>query len=297
MDNNYSNDNYRSNSDYDSYNSGSYGNYNSADNYSSYEEKEAPSFFMQFPYSFNPQKYGELVRVKNGPMIGFVILFLALCTIVTYIGFSISFSKTEEIEKVLNMFPDFCLTNGEFSIEETFEYADSDKEIYVLVSDEVDEFKLDEAQEKQEEGYDSVILIGQSNLVFENDGEYNQLKFSDLPEVTFNKEWIMDTFLPGLFVVVSIGFIFYFIGRTLWYFFCALMYMLIAMICAKIFHKEFTSGVLYKTAIYAKVIMTVVACLLSVLPIAVAIPAFIRTMITLAMMLVSFTNLPQRSDV
>lgn len=261
-------------------------------------EVKAPSFFMQFPYAFNPQKYGELMRTKTGSMIGFVTLFLAICTIITYISFAISFSNTDEIKEVLDQFPDFYLTDGEFYIEEDFEYDDPNKAAYIYLTDDIDEFTLNDAQMLyDEEGYTSVILVAHSNLVYENNGEYNQLRFSDISQFDFDKEWILQTFLPGLFAVISIGFVFYFVGRTFWYFFCALVYMLIGMICAKIFHKEFTGGVLYKTAVYAKVLMTAVVCLLSIFNFSFAIPAFVRTMITLAMMLVAFNSLPQKNDV
>ena len=76
-----------------------------------------------------------------------------------------------------------------------------------------------------------------------------------------------------------------------------MIYMLIAMICAKIFHRDIAAGVLFKASVYAKVLMTVVACLLSVLAVAITIPAFIRTMITLAMIIAAFGHLPQRTNV
>lgn len=291
------------NNSYENSYQGSYGNgYESTYNannqmYQSYEEPERPKFFMQFPYSFNPTKYGVLSNVKTGAMIGFVALLLAICTLISYISFAISFNNTEEFNEIMDAFPYFSVAGGEFYIEEDFEFDDPQKEVYVFLSDEYDSFSVGEAEALYDEGYDSVMLVSRTNLVMESDGEYNQLSFKDFGTFSFDKDWIMDTLVPGLFVFVSICFIIYYIARTFWYFFCALIYMLIAMICAKIFHREFSAGVFYKTCVYAKVLMTVVACLISVLPVAISIPGFIRTMITLAMIIVAFGYLPENSNV
>lgn len=265
--------------------------------YQTYEEPEKPHFFMQFPYAFNPTKYGVLSNINTGAMIGFVALLLAICTLVTYIGFAISFNDTEAFNEVMDVFPYFKVDDGEFYIEEDFEYDDPNKEVYVYFSDDYDSFSLGDAEELHTEGYDSVMLISRTNLVLESDGEYNQLSFKDFGTISFDKDWIIDSLIPGLFVFVSVCFIFYYIARSFWYFFCAMIYMLIAMICAKIFHRDIAAGVLFKASVYAKVLMTVVACLLSVLPVAITIPAFIRTMITLAMIIAAFGYLPQRTNV
>ena len=296
--NTYNNSNY--NPDPTQYGEGYESNYNYNNNnnmYQPYEEPKKPSFFMQFPYSFNPTKYGVLANVKVGAMIGFVVLLLAVCTLISYISFAISFNNMDEFNEVIDAFPYFSVGDGEFYIEEEFEFDDPNKEAYVFMSDEYDSFSLDDAETLHSEGYDTVMLISRTNLVMESDGEYNQLSFKDFGSFSFDKNWIIDTMLPGLFIFVSICFIFYYIARTLWYFFCAMIYMLIAMLCAKIFHRDIETGTLFKASVYAKVLMTVVACLISVLPVAISIPAFIRTMITLAMIIASFGYLPQRSNV
>lgn len=265
--------------------------------YQNYEEPKKTSFFLQFPYSFNPTKYGMLMNVNVGAMIGFVVLLLAICTLVSYISFAISFNDKEAFNAVMDVVPYFSLDNGEFYIEEDFEYDDPNKDAYLYFSDDYDSFSVGDAEDVHNNGYDSVVLISRTNLVMESDGEYNQLYFRDISNLSFDKNWIMESMLPVLFFVISIGFFVYFIGRIFWYFFCALIYMLIAMLCALIFHRKFSAGVFYKTCVYAKVLMTVVACLLSVLPIAITIPGYIRTMITLAMIIVSFGNLPEKSNV
>lgn len=300
------NQDYQQNTNNNSYNNpnpiqygeGYESNYNYNNNmYQPYEEPKKPNFFMQFPYSFNPTKYGILANVKIGAMIGFVVLLLAVCTLISYISFAISYNNMDEFNEVIDDFPYFSVEDGEFFIEEEFEFDDPNKEAYVYMSDEYDSFSVADAETLHSEGYDTVMLISRTNLVMESDGEYNQLSFKDFGSFSFDKNWIIDTMLPGLFVLISIGFIIYYIARTLWYFFCALIYMLIAMLCAKIFRRDILAGVLFKASVYAKVLMTVAACLISVLPVTVSIPAFIRTMITLAMIIAAFGYLPQRSNV
>lgn len=298
--NTYNNSNYNPNptqygEGYDSnYN---YNNNNNNNMYQPYEEPKKPGFFMQFPYSFNPTKYGVLANVKVGAMIGFVVLLLAVCTLIPYISFAISFNNMDEFNEVMDAFPYFSVEDGVFFIEEEYEFDDSNKEVYVFMSDEYDSFSLADAETLHSEGYDTIMLISRTNLVMESDGEYNQFNFKDFGSFSFDKNWIIDTMLPGLFVFVSICFIIYYIARTLWYFFCAMIYMLIAMLFAKILHKDIEAGVLFKASIYAKVLMTVVACLISVLPVAISIPAIVRIAITIAMIIASFGYLPQRSNV
>lgn len=264
----------------------------------SQEDEPAPGFFMQLPYSFNPQKYAALVKVKTGAMIGFIVLLLFVLTALSYIRFALTNNMNTVIQDMLDAVPDFSLENSVFWIEEPYEYDEAENGIYILATDEADEFSLNDAQSLcSDYGYRQIFLVSKHNMVVLNNGEYSLLSFADLKGVVFDKEWILTKFTAALPVFIFIGYIFYFIGRSFWYFVCAAVYMLIAMVCAAIFHKKFSAGILFKASVYAKVLMTAVAFVVSLIPVSFAIPAYIRTMITLAMIIFAFQVLPRKSDV
>lgn len=273
------------------------GNYNQPENENN---ESAPDFFKQFPYAFNPQKYGKLVRNKIGSIIGFVVLLTLACTLISALNFMIFHGNTNAIKEQVDKFPDFCIKDGELSMAEDFVYAyeDGDDGMYIYVSSDVESCDLSDAQELYEEdGYSTIVLASRTNLVMESNGEYNTLVYKDLGKLVIDKQWILQVLIPFFMIFVLIGYIVFFVGRTLWYFACAAFYMLVGMICAAIFHKKFEAGVLFKTAVYAKVLMFVVVSILTVLPLNVEIPAFIRTMITLAMMIFAFQVIPQKQNV
>lgn len=273
------------------------GNYNQPENENN---ESAPGFFKQFPYAFNPQKYGELVRTKIGSVIGFVVLLALVCTLISALNFVIFHGNTDAIKEQLDKFPDFCIKNGELSMAEDFVYAyeDGDEGMFISISSDVESCNLSDAQELYEEdGYSVIVLASRTNLVMASDGEYNTLVYKDFGNLVIDKQWIMQVLIPFFMIFVLIGYIVFFVGRTFWYFACAAFYMLVGMICAAIFHKKFEAGVLFKTAVYAKVLMFVVASVLAVLPVTIEIPGFIRTMITLAMMIFAFQVIPQKPNV
>ena len=112
--------------------------------------------------------------------------------------------------------------------------------------------------------------------------------------MTINKEWIEETVLPALSVIMVIGYVLFFIFRTLWYFFFAMLYFLVALAAAAIMRRKLTAGALYKTAVYSKVLMFVVATVLGLIPfIHIGVPGIIRTVITIVFMCFAISKLPR----
>ena len=231
-------------------------------------------------------------------MVGFVTLLTLVATLILFVSMSIRIYTIMGSESVLDEIPDFEISNGRFSIDEEFYAAEGNTFFYI--TDQVDEFTYDDIKELREEGYSEILLIGRYNLSMYQNAQYQEFYFSDMaPGTTFNKAWITNTLMPMAWIGLFIGMVIFFICRTLWYFACAAMYLLIGMIIASVLHKNVSSGSLFRTAVYAKVLMFVVALLFSLIPFTslIAIPGILKTavrfIITVVFMGFAIQYMPQ----
>lgn len=282
------------------YQNGAYNNFNNQ--FGGYNEnripRKAPNVFKQFFYSFVPSKYGNFASVGAGGMIGFVTLLTFVATLILIIRVWLSFLIIGGIDTFLNVIPDFEIRNGRFSIEEEFYMAKEDS--YFYFTDQVDEFTYDDIKELRKEGYTEILLISRDNLAMYQDNEYQEHYFSDLVPntTTVNKSWITDVFMPMIWIAILIGMLFFFIGRTFWYFACAAMYLLVGFIIADVLRKNVSAGNLFRTAVYAKVVMFVAVPVLSWIPFGpVVIPgilkASVRFVVTVIFMAFAIQYMPQ----
>lgn len=274
----------------DNYNNmpnGSYGNFYG-------EAEKAPNIFQQFAYAFVPPKYRSLAKVKTGSMIAFVTVLVLVFALASLAKFAVSFFAMGDMEAILDEIPDFELSGGVFSIEEPYVLDEGDS--FIWVTDEVYEFDYDDIRYLvNEEGYNQVVLIAQKGIYLYNNREYQELMFDDIRNVTFNKDWIANTLMPLIGVGVVIGYLLGFVFGTLWYFGCAAIYLLIAMLIAAIMSRKLPAGGLFRAAVYSKVFMYVIVKVLGLLPLAVSIPFWIRVLLTIVFLCfaVRFIEEPQ----
>lgn len=258
-------------------------------------QQKAPNIFMQFAYSFVPPKYGSLTKVKTGSMIGFVTLFMLVITLISFVALGMQYIAGGGVEEALDELPDFELSNGCFYIDEEFLYDEGDTFVFLTDYDEV--FTREDVRDLNEIGYRTVLLVTRDKLCMLNNGEYQEYYFYQMGDsLELNKEWIVDTLMPVLWVFMAIGFVFFFVFRTLWYFACAAVYLLIALLISLVFQKKASAGDLFRTAVYAKVPMFVVALVFSVLPfVHFSVPGVLRTLITIVIMGFGVWFLPQKN--
>lgn len=258
-------------------------------------QQKAPNIFMQFAYSFVPPKYDSLTKVKTGSMIGFVTLFMLVITLISFVTFGLQYIIGGGVEEVLDELPDFELADGYFYIDEDYLYDEGDA--FVLLTGYDEEFTYEDVKELSSMGYRTVLLVTRNKLCMLNNGEYQEYYFYQMGDnLELNKEWIINTLMPVIWVFIAIGFVFFFVFRTLWYFVCAAVYLLIAMLISLVFQKKASAGDLFRAAVYAKVPMFVVALVLSVLPfVHFSIPGVLRTVITIVIMGFAVWSLPQKN--
>lgn len=256
--------------------------------------QKAPNIFQQFALAFVPTRYDGLTRVGTGSMIGFVTLLALVATIISFLSLMIGFSPSD-MKELAGYLPDFEISGGRLSLEEDFMYDEDG--ILVYMTEDIGEFSYEDAAEMADEGYQNVMLVGRNRISIMQNGEYQQLDFADLgSDLEISRDWIIDQLIPIFMVVIVIGYIIFFIGRICWYFLCAAIYLLFGLIIASIMRKQLPAGALYRTAVYAKVPMFVIATFLSLIPIVdVSVPFMVRVVITLVFMGFALAKLPERN--
>lgn len=296
MDNNYNqqpdtNSYQRDDSYPNPYNSG-YGNYGGSNPYGGSQELEkAPNIFQQFVIAFIPPQYDRLTKVRTGSMIGFVTLLALVATILSFAGFMFSFAKINS-SGWTDVLPDFEIADGRLYIDGDFSYEAGGSLIYL--TDGIGGFSYEDASEIAAGGYRNLILIGQDTISVYQNGEYQAARIRDLGNIEIDREWLVDTFVPIMMVVIAVGYLLFFVGRVFWYFLCAAVYLVIGLIIAACAKKQVSAGALFRTAVYSKVLMFVVATLLDLIPLPfLSVSFMLRIVITIAFMGVAIVKLPE----
>ena len=226
-------------------------------------------------------------------MIGFVTLLVLIATLFSFLSLTLELSSID-MEEVTAALPDFAIKNGRLYLDEDFWYDEDG--LFVYMTEDIDGFSYEDAADMAAEGYSNILLVGRDRLSLMQNTEYQQLDFKDLGNsLEISRSWIVTKMVPFLLVVVAIAYVFFFVGRVLWYFLCAAIYMLIGMAVAAIVSKHIETGELFRIAVYSKVLLFVIATVISLLPfVDFAIPFWIRSVATIAFMAVAIAKLPDR---
>ncbi|MCI9395552.1 MAG: DUF1189 family protein [Lachnospiraceae bacterium] len=264
------------------------GNYSSGGNF---EPQKAPNIFQQFAFSFVPPLYERLTRVKTGSMIGFVTLLVLAATLLSFASTMAAFSSINMKELAAEL-PDFELTGGQLHMGEEFLFDEGN--VFVYITDEIDSFSYEDAAMMADEGYKDILLVGRDRLSIMQNWEYQQLDFSDLGDsFEISREWIATKLMPFIMVFLCVAYIVYFLWRVLWYFLCAAVYLLFAMLIASVLKKQVPGEALFRTAVYAKVLMFAVATVLDLIPLVdLSVPFLFRVAITTVFMGFAIAKLP-----
>ena len=270
-----------------------YGNYGGPYNYGGNPEpQKAPNIFQQFYLSFVPPQYNRLTKVKTGSMIGFVTLLAFVSTVIIFAFFLVIF-KAMNMSGWADQLPDFEIRDGQLYTEEDFEL--DEKPVYVYMTDDVSEFSYEDAYELGLEGYWNIILVGRNRLSLMQNGQYQQADFSDFgSSMVIDKDWFVDVIVSFVKVFFVMGFVIFFVGRVFWYFLCAAVYLLFAMFIASVMmKKQLSTGTLFRVAVYSKVLMFVVATLLTAVSfMSLSVPFLFRVIVTVVFMGFVIAKLP-----
>lgn len=271
----------------DPYGGNGYGNYSGG----SFEPQKAPNIFQQFAFSFVPALYERLTRVKVGSMIGFVTLLVLVATLLSFASVMVSFSSID-MGEIASKLPEFALEDGRLYMEEDFLFDEGN--VFVYMTEGIDSFSYEDADAIADEGYQNVMLVGRDRLSLMQNGEYQQLDFSDLGDsFALSREWIATKMAPFIMVIIIVLYTVFFLWRILWYFLCAAVYLLFGMLIASVMNKRVSAEALFRTAVYAKVLMFVVATVFDLIPLVdLSVPFLFRVAITTVFMGFAIAKLP-----
>ena len=275
-----------------------YGGYQQMPNYQNnmgnQQPAKAPNIFKQFAFSFVPPKYKDLARAKVGSMIWLIILLVFLLTGFSFLSMLAGYVLTGGVSEMLDLFPYFEVSDGEFSIDETF-YVEED-DLVMYMTDDVDEFDYYDVQSLMDEGFTEIMLVGRYNICLYEDYEYQEMYFDEFGNLSFSKDDIAKWTGPFIWVVMLIIYVIWFVLRVFWYFLCAGVYLLIGMLLALIYGKKIDAGHIFKAAVFAKIPMFVLVSLFNMLPLEVSFPGFLRVLATLILFGFGVWFLPQKSQ-
>lgn len=257
--------------------------------------QKEPNIFQQFALAFVPAKYDRLTKVKVGSMILLVTLLAFVATVISFINHVISL-KFIDVNALADRLPDFTITDGDLEIAEDFLYEDGD--MYVYITKDVEGFTYGDAAEKAVEGYRDIILVGRNQIYFmQNRGvlKYQSVGFKIFGRnKQLSKKRALDAIMPYLMAESVVLYLFIFLGKTLGYFLFAAIYLLFAMLIASIMKKRLETGVLFRTAVYAKVLMFVAAMIHGLIPFMNAFVFFLfRVVVTISFMAFAIAKLPE----
>lgn len=217
-----------------------------------------PNILKQLGYSFIPHRYEKLAAVKTGSMIGFVTLLSLTSTLCILAAFIITFIARGGADTFLDWVPEFELRNGILSLEDDY-YVKDTGYIYIYLTDQIDGFRPDDINHIIEQGYGKAILGGSEKIVLIQNGTYVEHYYTAYgDDLELNRKIIVEKLMPILWVIYGIMFLIFFVGRTFWYFGCASLYFLAALLITSLLRRKIPAGTLFRVAIYAKVPMLVV---------------------------------------
>lgn len=212
---------------------------------------------------FSPKEYSKILKESVGKLVYFLAILLLLLVVIRYaiptFGGIAGMGGVKNI--ILNRIPIFSLENGEFSFEEKIEQADEVNGVYVTVDTDVDKFTEEDIPSNMAEA----ILISKTNILFYNQvigmgGLTQENLFSDMKGITFNNELLAKQAPLIYFCLVLILGMLYGVELCKYLFF-ALIYAIVVGLLAKSLMVEHSFGVVYKTALYAQTIGSIVSAI------------------------------------
>lgn len=223
-------------------------------------DKTKKNFFWQLKIALlKPTQYYQFSKISGGRLIGFVFLFILLTSLLSILPDSVSLLKSANITKVLDEnVPDFKLSHGELQMERRYDHYDGFT--HVVIDASVDSFTFDDINTS----YDSEILVSKTNAIYYQPNRTQEIKFSDLGNITFDKSMIL-AFAPLIYVIFFLAFILIYLFNTGFYFATALLYSLVGLIVVHAAHIKLPYSRIYKISIYSKVCATLISLVLPII--------------------------------
>ncbi len=215
---------------------------------------------------YSLKSYKEFLKNRKAKVFGFGVLLLLIYFMITIlIPFVVSQMGSENVRKVFEEgIPDFELSDGYLWVDDVIEveqngryiYIDTDPQYYFYSAEEMRPYLTD---------YSMVILMDSEKMIVKNNGELQELYFSDI-DYELSKEDVLG-WIPYLYLIMAIVMIFMYIWMTALFFFGVLFVALIGMVVSSCMKYQLTFGQLYLLGVYSRTLPLLIKAVVSFLPI------------------------------
>lgn len=214
---------------------------------------------------YSLKSYKEFLKNRKSKVFGFGVLLLLIYFMITIlIPFGVSQMGSDNIRKVFDEgIPDFELSDGYLWVDDVIEieqdgryiYIDTDPQYYFYSAEEMRPYLAD---------YSMVILMDSEKMIVKNNGELQELYFSDI-DYELSKEDVLG-WIPYLYLIMAIVMIFMYIWMTALFFFGVLFVALIGMVVSSCMKYQLTFGQLYLLGVYSRTLPLLIKAVVSFLP-------------------------------
>lgn len=212
---------------------------------------------------FSPKEYrSSLLKLPTKKMVVYFLCLILLLTVIQAViptvGAIAGMGGFQNI--IMERIPDFELKDGSFFLDNRFELEDEEAGIYILIDTNEDAFTKEDVDAGTK--YIETILVSRTNVIVSNTiagmGTMSQeYKFSDYGSLHLNNE-ILAGLQPLYYVMMFFAFIVSFVFMGMKYMFSALFYAVFMLFMTKMLMLDIGFGEVYKVAMYAKTIGSIV---------------------------------------
>lgn len=189
-------------------------------------------------------------------------LYFALTILTPVIKFQVTTGGVRKMAE--DMIPEFELKDGELWIEKPFEYEYEDTYIYIDTDPEMVFYGAEE-MEPYLYDYSQVILMDSEKAIVKNEGQVQEIYFSDMTIEEFSKADLLG-YLPYVYLFIGLGIVVIYIFMALLFFLGALIVALLGMIVASCMKYQLTFGQIYILALYSRTLPLLLKAVVSFLP-------------------------------
>lgn len=213
-------------------------------------------------YSF--KSYKEFLNNKKFKVFGFGVVLMTIYFVITMGIPVIRFWGGESISaKIERTVPDFELSDGELWVDDVIIYDYRD--IYVEIDTDPDSVLLGAGEMRDFlDDYSQAIMMDSEKLIVKDDGQVQQIYFSDMDFEFSRRNLLM--LVPYAYIFLAIFLVFAFFWMSAWFFAGVLFVTLISMIVASCMNFKISFGKLYLLGIYSRTLPLLIKVVVSFLP-------------------------------
>lgn len=187
--------------------------------------------------------------------------------------------------------PDFKLEDGILEVDETIEMDNGDVLVYIDTDPYYVFYDADEMKSELSE-YRQAILLDSEKVIIKNQGDLEQMYFSEL-DWEFERDDLLK-FVPYIYLFLLLVLVFVYIWDVALFFFSVLFVALVGMAIVSGMKKKLTFGQIYLLGVYSSTISWMLKALVGLLPFTIPMSWLIEFGISVIILVLGMNNLPDQ---